>query len=378
MTVVAAFTVNGVPVMLGDLLISGPSTGRASIHIPTVGDAIPSLPEDGQLAIAQLRQKLCIIGDNIALGWSGSLLAATMVVEGLIKENRRSEMTLEEVKRYLDNLDKWTRQQDLSLVGYVSEPAGIAPFGYNCSEFQSDIFGNVMVSGTGESDLSSLLQQFSTSAPQFRGEDANPLAVAACTALTVTGFLLQSELADDSALDRFYGGGYEVVTFVNGRFGKINDITYLVWILSTDGQTASLALPSVVIKYSYERDLLIMRVARFNRPSEEDEPTVALSNELYVVTPIYRYPKQTELTRVKQPRLSSRFLCNYVVVLPRHKKLDVTNVVCRVDLSTQSPGPIEFIEEEDKVALAVSKSFIEEIFSLAIQSLKSDNTKGIV
>jgi len=370
-TVIATFSLNGFPFMLGDLLISGPRAENEELHLPTIGDTSAVFLQGSARAITGLRQKLCVIGDNLAIGWSGSYIVAQTIVKELMRRNQRNQMTRQEIRNYFANLDDWTRQQDLHFVGYVAEAGGIGAFGYNCSEFRSDLFGTVMISGSGASELESYFDQFTTF-PQPAGQDADPIAVAAAHSLIISGYLLQSEIANRDNLKSFYGGGYELLTLMDGKFKKIDDITYVFFVMWANEPEYSLSLPQRVIKYCYDRDLLIMRAVEFTGSSGKDQPAISLKEGVHVVSPIYRYPQKSDLVGLKRPPLSSRLLCIYIFVIQPENRTSETIVICEVNLSNKSEGrPIVFFEENGKVAVAVSKSFAKHMVSRARQELKS-------
>ena len=85
MTLVARFEVSNSPVLMGDLLISGPEKpGAAPLKLPTVDDITEIYPEDWEWdRPIGLNQKIAIISDRLAVGWAGSVVSASVAIKQL-------------------------------------------------------------------------------------------------------------------------------------------------------------------------------------------------------------------------------------------------------------------------------------------------------
>ena len=58
-------------------------------------------------------------------------------------------------------------------------------------------------------------------------------AIGCC--LQMTGYWLQLEIATLQSLKKLYGGGYEIATFINDKYRKVDKITYMFWHARIDG-----------------------------------------------------------------------------------------------------------------------------------------------
>ena len=104
MTLVASILGKGLPVLLGDLLISREGEVADSvISVPSVGEI--SASAFGYTAV-QLRQKLCIINDGLAVGWAGSRTAATTVIRDLLSAAKGQEFSKTDLENFFKNLDR--------------------------------------------------------------------------------------------------------------------------------------------------------------------------------------------------------------------------------------------------------------------------------
>jgi hypothetical protein len=95
----------------------------------------------------------------------------------------------------------------------------------------------------------------------------NALPQALGFGLHMSGVMLQMELATLASLQNSYGGGYEIAVSVEGRFRKLDDVTYLFWQATTDGPEVRVSrLPRQAFRYVYRDDLLVIRSVAFNDP----------------------------------------------------------------------------------------------------------------
>lgn len=75
MTLVAAFSVNGVPALVGDFLITDNYPHANHIFLPTKPDLRNKKPESGKRRICGVRKKIHKIGERLVVGFTGDLRA---------------------------------------------------------------------------------------------------------------------------------------------------------------------------------------------------------------------------------------------------------------------------------------------------------------
>ena len=104
MTLVAVFVPMGVPVLLGDLLLSDNRVQEDDIELPAHG-AIPyKQPKTRAWRTSGLRQKLCLVNDFIAVGWSNSRVHARSVINDLKIHFERRYAGVEEILEFAQAL----------------------------------------------------------------------------------------------------------------------------------------------------------------------------------------------------------------------------------------------------------------------------------
>jgi len=266
-------------------------------------------------------------------------------------------------------------------MGYFLQERHVALFRYKCLEFNDKIFVDVTVAGTGSIDFEKTLKKFSIP-PVLKSEVPNPLVSAASQALLLSGFLLQSEIANQRSLEQFYGGGYEVLTLINRKFQKIDSITHLFWLVRTDGKKISISFTYKAIKCSYVDDILVMRVTEFQERKQPETSQPAYQNmnakdEIHIVEPIYRPIRKDEYKQlVSSPLrtrfpLKSRFLCQYMLVSHLEKPQLSTQVLCRVDLGQERHGVL-FEETPNGMNIAINNHYMNEMALLVAEKLRNE------
>ena len=109
MTVVAAFPLYGVPVLVGDLLVTADAEADSPPFLPTAPDAAARLPEQIGARIAGTQKKVHLIGSNLAVAWCGSKLAASRVIRHLHETFSSARAT---VRALTNELARITDYQD--------------------------------------------------------------------------------------------------------------------------------------------------------------------------------------------------------------------------------------------------------------------------
>jgi hypothetical protein len=83
MTLISAFKIGVCPVVVGDLLLSGPERLEGETSIPVIGNITRVFPQGSGWSIVGLRQKVNLIAENCVVAWSDSQLAATIIIKEL-------------------------------------------------------------------------------------------------------------------------------------------------------------------------------------------------------------------------------------------------------------------------------------------------------
>ena len=315
MTLIAAFTVGNTPVLIGDIAISAPETEQY-IHIPTVGMSTEVFPEGSGWTITDVRQKIAIIGSNIMIAMAGSFVAGRTVIKELIKRNEQSTFTEAHLLDFFVEAKEWVAKQEVYFLGFIQDDDGIKPFcqsfnGKNCVEVISLTYGSVQLCGTGTYDMQELIQTIANQ-KSSNSKSVNNFQSAVFEALSLCGVLYTREMVTQKSLSQFYGGAYEISLWNGKKFQKLEEITYLTWLVKNKNNYVGLA--PKFFKVSYIKDILLVYILNFDGTWWLDGDTVCygLPDEnicIQTIEPIYRDLYDGEPS-FGVPVLDSRYYCN--------------------------------------------------------------------
>lgn len=285
MTIVAGFGINDCGFIVGDIMLSGNEIPERILRIPTLGYRTKIFPIGSGFVPLGLCQKISILSPNLAVGWSGSKLYASMAFKHLINFTEQSSESpkVDDVRKCIDSFfrDEPRSRDELHLYCLIAESDRIGSLVYGGAYFDSAILGRVNLLGSGTDDIFKYLNDFD--APT--NLENTDMAV-----LRLVSELMLREVHNGQNILHYYGGGYELVGYLNNRFEKLDDVTYAFWDADYKGENKRLGLRRL-IKVTYQNDLLLLQVASL----ENNEPT---SVGLYVVPPVHRTVSKNELERL--------------------------------------------------------------------------------
>jgi len=359
---------NTVPIVVGDLLISSSRSANELPRLPTldlrthrIKGVATSYPEG-------VRQKLSIIGSNLAIGWAGKYDEAQSALEHLYHIDRNGDMSFE----YLDNHLSSLGDNAPGFVGFLFDGNGYHQFGYRYERLDTSEVGQIGFLGTGSAHLQrvvgqvccpSALEPFSPSAlelmPSSDPSQVTATHKAVAAALAVSGVLLTEELSRGTDDLRSYGAGYEIIYAEQSGFRKLDDVTFALWTADIRQlkQVAVSKGPLHVCKYSYINDLLVIR----SLATDPGQKPGSYRHSTDYVGPVYRSYTQDEVDTALAsplPSFNSKWLCNYFVVGGLQRPLVLSLVNCR---SSTSPKYLQFDDFGGGTQIAVHQGFMQSV-----------------
>lgn len=291
MTALISFQLEGQPVIFGDLLVSGP-VSSVHLNLPPIGDVSQVFGNDTVFAPVSLCQKIAIIHDDFAVAWSGTQYLARTVIRELTERFASRPPTEIELRDYLDQLPDEIAN-DVSLLAMVAvSPERMYHVGFGAHEESNPTFGVFRAAGSGSDAVGGFLRSVQ-SFTENDGRQMTPFAKAMGCALTMSGQLLAREIFANDNLWEYYGGGYEVLTRVDGRWKKLEDV---LTVFGVARQTASGAVelvtnPVKVMRQTYVDELLVIRALTLEGTRAEDR--------LFIIDPAKRPAYDWERQRVQ-------------------------------------------------------------------------------
>jgi hypothetical protein len=356
MTMVAALWAQKYPVMIGDILLSGPENCNKDVYIPTIGNVDKIFPEGSGYSITGLSQKLTIVNDKLVVGWVGMVAAAMLTIKELMKQSARRDFHLDDIRAFCENdVDSWC-WENLGIVGFGNDGTNLFSFGVNNRCFVSSRFGEAKIVGTGADRFLEIASSIELPPPIT---SMNPLECAISDALLLSNYMLGEET---NGLLQFYGGGFEIVSFIRKTYRKVGDITYMFWHAQImDDKSIKLSLPKLAFKFTYYNDLLVVRRAEFEGNITSDGILKCEDKNVHLITPIYRSIQEEEISNFKVPTFNSRFICHYILV----EKQGVPSwILSRITYNGGERDDVVFLEKDNQKLSGINlkDEFLKSIF----------------
>ena len=168
MTLIARIRKDGVPVYVGDLLLSREGETRQPISIPVADDINSKLPLGTSWSIVGTRQKLNIINDRLVVAWAGHQVQARVLAKEIRDAVAAGATSYKEICRVIEGVEERDRN-DVALIGTALTPdqQGIRLEHFSYAADKATIGSTELVAaGTGADDLLRLLPQFAEAVPE--------------------------------------------------------------------------------------------------------------------------------------------------------------------------------------------------------------------
>lgn len=268
MTLIAGFKFKNCPILVGDLLINGAvSKGE---KLPNCQEILPLNDEneniygnDCEFGITNLKQKIFILSDTVAIAWCGCLIEASLIINSL-KEHLKNFKKLdnEDIKNIMNE-----NSSDINQSGFIwfsVENNKILSGCFNEIEaYDSANYDEFYAGGSGCKAFKEGDETFGLLNKNIP-DDEIIVSVVSRTLSMILG-LLNHELTHQNIAETLidgFGGCYEIVTFYDGKFQRINGISYIFFEGNLDEENINILTPRTVLKSEYDDDsnLIITRV----------------------------------------------------------------------------------------------------------------------
>lgn len=286
MTLVAAIELHGVPVLIGDVLITGKTPKTKPISIPTLTpNQLKQLNTENP--VMTLRRKVLQINEKLVIGWTGYEKEAEVVFEDIYHEFSSKNTSRSEFFQFLENFDKDFDPRWCKVVGWIADEEGVISF------FWDTVSKNVLtddsfILGSGASDFSEALDGHRW----LHNYEAihSPQNLAIKTALSHAGNMIAQELLTGLSISKGYGGGIEILYYDGKQFQAVDDVTFIFSTAKIDIDKHSIELSPMplILKPKYVEDVLILKSSRL-APDKEYPGVMAIQKqEFYYILPVHK------------------------------------------------------------------------------------------
>ena len=345
MTLIAAFTVNNIPVILGDIMISNPvHGGDAEVSIPSVGNVNKIVSGHTDLRIVSLIQKVNLVSEQVCIAWAGSLVHAKLFLKYMRSHCKDKRLSLDEYNMIIDGYPG-EDLGDISVISYFHDGLVFGRRYLNAPLFDLDGFTDLQAAGSGTPAFVKSLEDLAGS--RLSGE-TSLLADAIRPAISFTTHAFGSQIVTGEGAIEGWGGAFEIAYPVSDRFVKISDVLHLTWIVhdSEDGQISGECI-QYFVKTTYKGERMIVFVADFREESKGDS--------LYIVEPVYGLD---DVPTIEPLTMEYTWLAN-------HFYCDTGERPCysRVDYFGSEERPIEIRLNGREASLVFEEAYLKKLFA---------------
>lgn len=333
MTAILGFVRDGMPILIGDILLSSPiEYAPSTINLPTVGNLNNFEPDNKLQRISDFRQKIIVLAPNLAFAWAGQLDVAQAMLREIGARHALKPFNRHTIFPFIEfHWPVICRQSPLSLIGYLVDDEGVRSesvysfsVGKTINKVQSSTHGEIRLAGTGGWDLLGHLRHEHSFPPA--PDRSSPQFKTIAMAITLISESIKHELHHMDSLRLQYGGGYEVMGHWDNSFQKLPELTQVMWY--TDYRDGRILLDHIyfIVKHQYIDNNLVIRSLCF----DESNSGVPLRSWQTIVPPVLSSDMPTALTGLDHAlSLHSSMFAHLVLI--RHKANSTATIVSMIE-----------------------------------------------
>lgn len=261
MTIISLTTNFGNPILIGDLLITS-KKGNAERQIPSfLGDVKEFFPNDKKNYPIDLKQKIYIIEEKIALGLAGNVYQMKEFLDDIQIFFKYQLPSEENFLKFMDNYDYRNRDECSILVFIIDEEfSKIKPIVHvygNWEEFSDPQIEVGILIGSGKDAFKRKLQSLKI--------DCDQMNVSRGINFSLLPLILAEENQSLNSILEAWGAGFQLIEFVNGKFKKLDEYTIVVCksTLTNSGKSMEND-PYLIMYYKYYGEVLIINSILYN------------------------------------------------------------------------------------------------------------------
>ena len=227
MTMIATTIKNGVPLILGDILISSPQL-PAHFLLPTLfDDVIPYLPATTDYPV-DLRQKIYLLAPHVCAAFAGTVAHIKPFLEDVAMYCRyHPNIRAVDLQAYVQQYVTTNPLRDVTMqILVIDKMEGISHLPIKKAGLwetgTSELVGDITAAGSGTEEFIAMAE---LEANVLHAVEASQLHEQAILAnVTLIARILAQERAVLTTVQQYWGAGFEVAYVENGTFRKLDDI----------------------------------------------------------------------------------------------------------------------------------------------------------
>ncbi len=259
MTLIALTLNQGFPVMMADLLISSPDSDGV-IEIPTfvkgTGKMFANMTKSKPLG---LKQKLYVINDRLCVALGGGGGQMRTFLNRLKAIYNSTDFNDADFLKFIETYPEDESNDLIAIILKSQEVNGETNFTVRSigklRAVDNERYDKVIVGGSGAVQFI----DFINTNPKFVTDITNTDALLVMNQYLISHWLAQ-EVSRAESLSNYWGAGYEMIIFSNGKFVKLEEYTVVLLVGKFGKGIEFEAAPISTMMISYQDDVLIIRV----------------------------------------------------------------------------------------------------------------------
>lgn len=302
MTLIAVTSNFGYPIMLGDILTTS-ETIENEVAIPTfLGGVNHRLPDEQKFLPYNLRRKIYVLSDQMAVGLAGYEYEMKLFLDELKNYFKYKSLSEGNIQEFLKEFGIETFPNCAAIILFADKlPEGVL-ISYHYfgiwNHLSSSVYGDVLACGSGSSLF---LEQAAIEWTTPLGPIPDGLFRAISSNYTLLANILGQERLSLATIKKYWGAGFEMIYYDGERFQKMDDITIVLWRGTLNVKTGEYEVnPFLFLNYQYSSNGEILLI---NADSGSDR-------KAYGVLPIYMKKEDIdEETLPKEAHFDARKIC---------------------------------------------------------------------
>jgi hypothetical protein len=320
MTMIAAFRINDVPVLMGDFLVSDKLRGVKHSYISTMPHLSQAQPEPGRSRVRSLIKKIHKIGDRLVVGFTGRLNEGTDLMKELHKRYGTSKaIRYRDLQSFLSS-QRFSGEKNMELIGWIWEER---PLCFHWKEVNPELLNIVPSAYTGSggkhfhdeimrADFCGISDQLKTAVEK-----------AIYISTTKAGKVLMCELTGGRNItEHAYGFGAEAIYWDGAKFSYVENVVFAFWNIVIGPHNELRVMPGNLI--ALYRNFGEYTVAQISHLELKENPADGLETkhtDLHVVTPIYDDMLSFDVSTVGRQSFDAKLWCSGVRIEDPTKSL---------------------------------------------------------
>jgi len=255
-----ALTINyGYPIMMADLLISS-SDSDGEIELPTFVKGAGKLFTDmkGSRPLG-LKQKLYVVNDRLCVALGGRGDQMRTFLKRITTFYGSTDFRDDELITFVENYPAEESNELIAIVLKSRQDDNGYTFAVRCigglRMIENDRYEKVIAGGSGARQFLEFIQ----TNPKFGTDITNSDALLVMNQYLIS-YWLGREVARVDSLSNYWGAGFEMIVFENGKFVKLEEYTVVLLVGRFGNGIEFEAAPISTMMIAYQENVLIIRV----------------------------------------------------------------------------------------------------------------------